>query len=115
MSFLIDIVGSIAFGVLDLVTVIVLFRVTPTLTGFTFPEAFLMTALASTAFALADLVVGNVERLRLASVATQHQPRGQGPGDAIEHVAHRGIELCGAPAHAERARIEREDLRHDGT
>jgi hypothetical protein len=22
-------------------------------------------------------------------VATQHQPRGQGPGDAIEHVAHR--------------------------
>ena len=48
-------------------------------------------------------------------MATQHQPRGQGPGDAIEHVAHRGIELCGAPAHAERARIEREDLRHDGT
>jgi len=65
VSFLIDIVGSIAFGVLDLVTVVVLFRVTPTLTGFTFPEVFLMTALASTAFGLADLVVGNVERLRV--------------------------------------------------
>ncbi len=63
-SFVIDIAGSVAFGVLDLVTVIVLFRVTPTLSGFTFPEVFLMTALASTAFAIADLVVGNVERLR---------------------------------------------------
>ena len=65
VSFLIDVVGSIAFGVLDLVTVIVLFRVTPTLAGFAFSEVFLMTALASTAFALADLVVGNVERLRV--------------------------------------------------
>ncbi len=65
VSFVIDVVGSIAFGVLDLVTVVVLFRVTPTLTGFTFPEVFLMTALASTAFAIADLAVGNVERLRV--------------------------------------------------
>ena len=51
------------FGVLDIVSVVVLFRVTPTLGGFGFAEVFLM-ALASCAFATADLVVGNVERLR---------------------------------------------------
>ena len=62
-SFAIDLAGSVAFGVLDLVTVFVLFRVSRTLAGFVFAEVFLMTALASAAFALADLVVGNVERL----------------------------------------------------
>ena len=63
-SFAIDLLGSVAFGLLDVVTVIVLFRVTRTLAGFSFAEVFLMTALASCAFALADLLVGNVERLR---------------------------------------------------
>jgi ABC-2 type transport system permease protein len=38
--------------------------VTPTLGGFGFAEVFLMAALASCAFATADLAVGNVERLR---------------------------------------------------
>ena len=64
VSFAIDLVGSVAFGLLDVVTVIVLFRVSRTLAGFAFAEVFLMTALASCAFALADLLVGNVERLR---------------------------------------------------
>jgi ABC-2 type transport system permease protein len=64
-SFAIDLAGSVAFGVLDVVTVFVLFRVSPTIAGFAFPEVFLMTALASSAFALADLLVGNVERLRV--------------------------------------------------
>jgi ABC-2 type transport system permease protein len=54
----------VLFGVLDIVSVVALFRVTPTLGGFGFAEVFLMTALASCAFATADLVVGNVERLR---------------------------------------------------
>lgn len=63
VSFAIDLGGSVAFGLLDVVTVIVLFRVSRTIAGFTFAEAFLMTALASCAFALADLLVGNVERL----------------------------------------------------
>jgi ABC-2 type transport system permease protein len=63
-SFAIDLAGSVAFGVLDVVTVFALFRVSPTLAGFRFAEVFLMTALASLAFALADLCVGNVERLR---------------------------------------------------
>src|SRR5262245_64714950 len=52
------------FGVLDVASVLVVFRVTPALGGFTFAEVFLMTALASCAFAMADLAVGNVERLR---------------------------------------------------
>src|SRR5256885_15761807 len=63
-SLAVDVAGSVLFGVLDIVSVVVLFRVTPTLGGFSFAEVFLMTALATCAFATADLVVGNVERLR---------------------------------------------------
>ena len=63
-SFAVDVVGSLMFGVLDVASVMVLFRVTPALGGFGFAEVFLMTALAGCAFALADLAVGNVERLR---------------------------------------------------
>ena len=63
-SFAVDVAGSVLFGVLDMMGVLVLFRVTPTLGGFGFAEVFLMTALAGCAFALADLAVGNVERLR---------------------------------------------------
>jgi ABC-2 type transport system permease protein len=63
-SFAVDVVGSLMFGVIDVASVMVLFRVTPALGGFGFAEVFLMTALAGCAFALADLVVGNVERLR---------------------------------------------------
>ena len=63
-SFAVDVAGSLLFGVLDVVSVVVLFRITPTLGGFGFAEVFLMTALAGCAFAIADLVVGNVERLR---------------------------------------------------
>ena len=63
-SFVIDVVGSVLFGVIDIASVMVVFRVTPTLGGFTFHEVFLMTALAGCAFAIGDLAVGNVERLR---------------------------------------------------
>jgi len=63
-SFVADVVGSVMFGVLDVVNVLVVFRVTPALGGFGFAEVFLMTALAGCAFAAADLVIGNVERLR---------------------------------------------------
>ena len=64
-SFAVDVTGSVLFGVLDVMSVVVLFRVTPALGGFGFAEVFLMTALAGCAFALADLAVGNVERLRV--------------------------------------------------
>src|SRR5215831_18040765 len=63
-SFAADVVGSLMFGVIDVASVLVVFRVTPTLGGFGFAEVFLMTALAGCAFAAADLAVGNVERLR---------------------------------------------------
>jgi len=64
-SFTIDVIGSVMFGVIDIASILVLFRVTPSLGGFAFADVFLMAALASIAFALADLVVGNVERLRV--------------------------------------------------
>jgi len=63
-SFLADVIGSLMFGVIDVAGVVVVFRVTPTLGGFGFAEVFLMTALAGCAFALGDLAIGNVERLR---------------------------------------------------
>jgi ABC-2 type transport system permease protein len=62
-SFVVDVIGSVMFGVFDVASVVVLFRMTPTLGGFGFAEVFLMTALAGCGFAAADLVVGNVERL----------------------------------------------------
>jgi ABC-2 type transport system permease protein len=65
VSFAIDVIGSVLFGVLDIASVLVLFRVAPTLGGFAFAEVFLMAALAGSAFAAADLAVGNVERLRV--------------------------------------------------
>jgi ABC-2 type transport system permease protein len=64
-SFAVDLVGSVLFGVLDVATVVVMFRVTPTLGGFAFADVFLMSALATCAFAVADLLVGNVERLNV--------------------------------------------------
>ena len=64
-SFAVDVIGSVLFGAFDVLNVVVLFRVTPSLGGFGFAEVFLMTALAGCAFALADLAVGNVERLRV--------------------------------------------------
>ena len=63
-SFLVEIAGSVLFAFIDVAAVLVLFNVTRTLGGFTFREAFLMASLAGCAFALADLSVGNIERLR---------------------------------------------------
>ena len=64
-SFAVDLVGSVLFGALDVATVVVMFRVTPTLGGFAFADVFLMSALATCAFAVADLLIGNVERLNV--------------------------------------------------
>ena len=64
VSFAVDLASTVGFGLLDLLTVVVTFRVTRTLGGFTLPEVFLMTTLASTGFAVADMTVGNVERIR---------------------------------------------------
>lgn len=64
-SFVVDLAGQTVFTVLDFVTVLVLFQVTPALGGFGLVEVLFMAALAGCAFALADLAVGNIERLRL--------------------------------------------------
>ena len=63
-SFLIDLFGSAVLSALDLITVLVMFRVTPQLGGFDLRAAFLMSALAGCGFACADLLVGNVDRMR---------------------------------------------------
>jgi viologen exporter family transport system permease protein len=63
-SFLVEIAGSVLYGVLDIGTVLVMFNVARTLGGFAFRETFLMAALAGCAFSLADLAVGNIERIR---------------------------------------------------
>lgn len=63
-SFAMDVLGSVLGLAVDLLAVLVLFRVTPAFGGFTLPEVLLMFTLSATAFALADLAVGNIERLR---------------------------------------------------
>jgi ABC-2 type transport system permease protein len=64
LSFLLDAIGSTLFTTLDLVAIVVLFRVTRTLAGFGFREAFLIATLAGLGFSVSDLCAGNVERLR---------------------------------------------------
>jgi ABC-2 type transport system permease protein len=62
-SFAIDVTLNGLIPVLDLATILVLFRVTRSLGGFDAAEVMLMFGLASTAFATADLAVGNIERI----------------------------------------------------
>ncbi|MGH8793735.1 MAG: ABC transporter permease [Stackebrandtia sp.] len=63
-SFAFDVAGQTIFTALDFVTVFVLFRVTPALGGFGVVEVLTMTAISGLGFSLADIAVGNVERLR---------------------------------------------------
>ena len=53
------------FGILDIVTVLVLFRVTASLAGFSIRRRVPDDGARDVGFALADVLVGNVERLRL--------------------------------------------------
>jgi ABC-2 type transport system permease protein len=64
-SFFTDLVANFVFGVLDIVAIFVLYGVAQTLGTFTFDETFVMAALATCGFAMADLAVGSVERLRI--------------------------------------------------
>jgi ABC-2 type transport system permease protein len=64
-SFAIDIMANIVVMAVDLLALLVMFRVTPALGGFSVREAVFLFALANTGFALADLGVGSVERIRL--------------------------------------------------
>ncbi|AEV82527.1 ABC transporter permease [Actinoplanes sp. SE50] len=64
-SFLVELLANVGATVFDVLTVLVLFRATDRIGGFTLPEALLITGLVSAGFALADFAVGNVDRLKV--------------------------------------------------
>jgi viologen exporter family transport system permease protein len=64
-SFAVDLLTNALIPAIDLAVVVAMFQVTRTLGGFTAGEVLVMFGLSATAFALADLAVGNIERLRL--------------------------------------------------
>jgi ABC-2 type transport system permease protein len=63
-SFAVELVSNLGATVLDVVTVLVLFRATAQVGGFTLAEALLMTGLTAAGFVLADMTVGNIDQLR---------------------------------------------------
>jgi ABC-2 type transport system permease protein len=65
VSFAVDALTNVSATALDVFTVLVLFTVTRTLGGFDLAAALVMTGLSACAFALADLVVGNIEKIKL--------------------------------------------------
>lgn len=65
MSFALDAGLSALLSLVELVTVLAVFRMTPELGGFTLREVLLTAALCEFGFQLADLGVGNIERLNV--------------------------------------------------
>jgi ABC-2 type transport system permease protein len=63
-SLWLDLVGSVLMGMLDLVAVVVLFRAGGRVAGFTTAEALVVASIATIGFAVADLVVGNMDNIR---------------------------------------------------
>jgi len=63
-SFVLDLVTQATAPIIDLAAVLAVFRVTRTIGGFTGVEVLIMFGLSSTSFALADLAVGNIEKMR---------------------------------------------------
>jgi ABC-2 type transport system permease protein len=63
-SFAIDLMTNGLVPLTDVAAVVAVFHVTHTLGGFTAFEVLLMFALSSTGFALGDLAVGQIERIR---------------------------------------------------
>ncbi|MBV1852575.1 ABC transporter permease [Catellatospora tritici] len=64
VSFVLDLLGNLLFFGSDLIAVLVVFRQVPALGGFTLRETLVVFGLAATGFALADLFVGNIERMK---------------------------------------------------
>jgi ABC-2 type transport system permease protein len=64
-SFVIDLSANALIPLIDLAAVVALFRVTPSLGGFSAAEVLVIFGLSATSFALADLLVGNIERIRV--------------------------------------------------
>jgi ABC-2 type transport system permease protein len=63
-SFVVEVSTNVGAAALDVLTVIVLFGSTRAVAGFTLTEALLIVSLAGSAFALADLTVGNIDHLK---------------------------------------------------
>jgi ABC-2 type transport system permease protein len=63
-SFLIDLASNAFIPLLDLVALAAMFRVTRRLGGFSATEVLVMFGFSATSFALADLAVGNIEKIR---------------------------------------------------
>ncbi|HEX6685412.1 MAG TPA: ABC-2 family transporter protein [Candidatus Limnocylindrales bacterium] len=64
-SFWLDLAGSTVVVGADLLTVLVIFSRVPTLAGFAIKETLILFGLALTSFSLADLIVGNIEKIRI--------------------------------------------------
>lgn len=64
-SFWLDLGGNIVVATGDLVAVLVIFSRVPVLAGFSIQETLLFFGLALCAFSLADLVVGNIEKIHV--------------------------------------------------
>jgi ABC-2 type transport system permease protein len=62
-SFALEVGMNALITTVDLVSLLVLFRVNPAFGGFTLSEALVIAGLGTFSFALADLLVGNIERL----------------------------------------------------
>ena len=63
-SFVVEMITNIGGTAFDVLAVLVIFRATRTVAGFTLPEAILMVSISSCAFNLADFGVGNIDRLK---------------------------------------------------
>jgi ABC-2 type transport system permease protein len=63
LSFGLDLVFTTLMTGVEVVTLIVLFGVAPVIGGLRLPEALVVAGIAAVAFGLADLAVGNIERL----------------------------------------------------
>lgn len=63
-SFALDLVTNALIPAIDVAAIVAMFQVTRSLGGFTAAEVLVMFGFSATAFALADLSVGNIERLR---------------------------------------------------
>lgn len=64
VSFAVELASNLWATVVDVVTVLVLFRVTTDLAGFARREALVIVGLSACGFACADLAVGNIDQLR---------------------------------------------------
>jgi ABC-2 type transport system permease protein len=63
VSFLVDVVGSVMFALVDLIEVYVIFHNVPTLGGLNLPSALLVFGLAMLGFALANTICGQLDTI----------------------------------------------------